>query len=108
MNDNVIIGHIGANGYGIYKTPYDFVYIPFTLPGECAEITVCGKYATYIVLKEKSPERVDAHCQHFGECGGCTLQHWRSDAYRVWKRQLVVDALKKYGLNSVVSPLIEC
>ncbi|WP_212111339.1 class I SAM-dependent RNA methyltransferase [Bartonella queenslandensis] len=108
MSDNVIIDHIGANGYGTSKTSYGFVYVPFTLPGECAEVTVRGKYATYIALKEKSPERVDALCQHFGECGGCTLQHWRADAYRVWKRQLVVNALKKYGVNSVVAPLIEC
>ncbi|PIT69515.1 class I SAM-dependent RNA methyltransferase [Bartonella tribocorum] len=108
MSDNVIIDHLGANGYGVAKTTHGFVYVPFTLPGECAEITVHGKYATYIALKEKSPERVDALCQHFGECGGCTLQHWRSDAYRVWKRQLVVDALKKYGIHSVVAPLIEC
>ncbi|QEE11686.1 class I SAM-dependent RNA methyltransferase [Bartonella krasnovii] len=108
MSDNVIIDHIGANGYGAAKTPYGFVDVPFTLPGECAEIIVHGKYATYIALKQKSPERIDALCQHFGECGGCALQHWRADAYRVWKRQLVVDALKSYGINSVVAPLIEC
>ncbi len=108
MSDNVIIDHIGANGYGTSKTSHGFVYVPFTLPGECIEIAVHGKYATCIALKEKSPERIDALCQHFGECGGCTLQHWHMDAYRVWKRQLVVDALKKYGLNSVVAPLIEC
>lgn len=108
MSDNVIIDHIETNGYGTAKMGHGFVYVPFTLPGECAEIIVHGKYATYIALKEKSPERVDALCQHFGECGGCTLQHWRADAYRVWKRQLVIDALKKYGINSVVAPLIEC
>ncbi|WP_254492245.1 class I SAM-dependent RNA methyltransferase [Bartonella sp. B1099] len=108
MSDNVIIEHIGANGYGVAKILYGSVYVPFTLPGECAEITVHGKYATYRALKEKSPERVDALCQHFGECGGCTLQHWRADAYRVWKQQLVVDALKNYGIKSVVAPLIEC
>ncbi|WP_375655277.1 class I SAM-dependent RNA methyltransferase [Bartonella sp. AA83SXKL] len=108
MNDNVIIDHIGANGYGTFKTSHGFIYVPFTLPGECAEITVHGKYATYITLKEKSSERIDTLCQHFGECGGCALQHWHMDAYRVWKQQLVVEALKKYGLNNVVAPLIEC
>lgn len=108
MNNNVIIDHIGANGHGVIKTVHGFVYVPFTLPGEHAEIAVHGKYATLIALKKKSPERIDALCQHFGECGGCALQHWYADAYRIWKRQLVVDALKKYGLDVVVSPLIEC
>ncbi|WP_455466498.1 class I SAM-dependent RNA methyltransferase [Bartonella sp. B39] len=108
MSDNVIIDHIGANGNGIIKTLHGLVYVPFTLPGESAEIAVRGKYGTLIALKKKSPERVNALCQHFGECGGCALQHWRSDAYRVWKRQLVIDALKGYGIDVVVSPLIEC
>ncbi|EJF75297.1 class I SAM-dependent RNA methyltransferase [Bartonella alsatica] len=108
MNDNVIIDHIGANGHGVIKTLHGLVYVPFTLPGECAEIAVHRKYATLVALKKKSPERIQPLCQHFGECGGCTLQHWRADAYRVWKRQLVVDALKECGLDVVVSPLIRC
>ncbi|WP_019219770.1 class I SAM-dependent RNA methyltransferase [Bartonella florencae] len=106
MNDNVIIDHIGVNGYGVIKTLHDFVYVPFTLPGECAEIAVHGKYAKLVALKKKSPERIDALCQHFGECGGCTLQHWHIDSYHKWKRQLVVDALKEYKLDLAVSPLI--
>ncbi|GAA5099990.1 class I SAM-dependent RNA methyltransferase [Bartonella acomydis] len=108
MNDSVIIDHIGVNGHGVTKTLRDFVYVPFTLPGECAEITVYEKYATLVALKKKSPERIDTLCQHFGECGGCTLQHWHIDSYHKWKRQLVLDALKEYKLDLAVSPLIEC
>ncbi|EJF81518.1 23S rRNA (uracil(1939)-C(5))-methyltransferase RlmD [Candidatus Bartonella washoeensis] len=108
MNNRVIIDHIGARGYGISNTLYDSVYVPFTLPGEVATITLCGKYGKLITLEEKSPERIEALCQHFENCGGCVLQHWRSDAYCSWKRQLVVDALKRYGIDIFVSPLIEC
>ncbi|ENN95168.1 class I SAM-dependent RNA methyltransferase [Bartonella vinsonii] len=108
MNGNVIIDHMGMNGHGIVKTLHGLVYVPFTLPGECAEITVHGKYATLKALKGKSPERIDALCRHFGECGGCALQHWHPEVYREWKRQLVFDALKEYRLDVVVSPLIEC
>ncbi|WP_074380908.1 class I SAM-dependent RNA methyltransferase [Bartonella doshiae] len=108
MSDSVIIDHIGANGYGVIKTLYGLVYVPFTLPGESAEISVHGKYGTLIALKEKSPERINSLCKHFGECGGCTLQHWHPDAYSMWKRQRVVDILKEYGLDIVVSPLVEC
>lgn len=108
MNNNVIIDHMGKNGHGVTKTLHGFVHVPFTLPGESVEIAVHGKYATLIALKEKSSERIDALCRHFGECGGCALQHWHADAYHIWKRQLVVDALQEYGLDAVVSPLIEC
>ncbi|MBX4336136.1 class I SAM-dependent RNA methyltransferase [Bartonella raoultii] len=108
MNNHVIIDHMSANGNGVIKTLYGLVEVPFTLPGECAEIVVHGKHATLLALKEKSPERIDSLCQHFGECGGCTLQHWHADAYHIWKRQLVVDTLKKYGIDVFVSPLITC
>ncbi|WP_208440370.1 class I SAM-dependent RNA methyltransferase [Bartonella raoultii] len=108
MNNNVIIDHMGTNGHGVTKTLHGFVYVPFTLPGECAEIAVHGKYATLIALKEKSPERIDALCQHFGECGGCMLQHWHIDSYNEWKRQLVIDALKEYKLDCAVSALRGC
>ncbi|WP_375619744.1 class I SAM-dependent RNA methyltransferase [Bartonella sp. TS25HLJMH] len=108
MNNRVIIDHIGPNGYAISNTPYGSIYVPFTLPGEVALVSLRGKYGKLITLEEKSPERIEANCQHFEHCGGCMLQHWRSDFYSSWKRQLVVDALKRHGIDVSVSPLIEC
>ncbi|MDD9333624.1 MAG: RNA methyltransferase, partial [Bartonella sp.] len=108
MSSDVIIDHVGMNGHGIAKTAYGLISVPFTLPGEVVNVALHGKYGTLITLKKKSLERVDAVCQHFGVCGGCMLQHWHFDAYRSWKRKLVVDAFKKYGLDTVISPLIEC
>jgi 23S rRNA (uracil1939-C5)-methyltransferase len=46
-------------------------------------------------------------CEHFGTCGGCALQHWALPAYREWKRALVVDALRKAGLDAPVASLID-
>jgi 23S rRNA (uracil1939-C5)-methyltransferase len=44
----------------------------------------------------------------FGKCGGCALQHWAQEPYRAWKRQLVVDALARRGLDGVeVMPLVD-
>nr|CBI77517.1 putative enzyme [Bartonella rochalimae ATCC BAA-1498] len=108
MSSDVVIDHVGVNGHGIAKTAYGSISVPFTLPGEVVNVALHGKYGTPITLKEKSLERVDAVCQHFEVCGGCMLQHWHFDAYRSWKRQLVVDAFKRYGLDAVISPLIEC
>ncbi|MEL6089069.1 class I SAM-dependent RNA methyltransferase [Bartonella schoenbuchensis] len=108
MSNNVIIDHIGADGHGVAKTPHGSVYIPFTLPGEVVEVALHGKYGTSIALMKKSLERIDAICKHFKECGGCMLQHWHVDAYHSWKRQLVVDALKKHRFDIAVSPLVKC
>ncbi len=40
-------------------------------------------------------------CQHFGTCGGCTLQNLSPDEYRAHKRQGVITALEKAGLGDV-------
>ncbi|MCZ2203879.1 class I SAM-dependent RNA methyltransferase [Bartonella sp. A05] len=108
MSSDVTIDRIGISGYGISKTPHGSVYVPFTLPGEVVKVAIHGQYGTRIVLQKKSSERIDALCRHFEECGGCMLQHWHAEAYRSWKRQLVVDMLKKHGIDVAVSPLIEC
>jgi 23S rRNA (uracil1939-C5)-methyltransferase len=40
-------------------------------------------------------------------CGGCAVQHWRSDHYRAWKRDLVVSALREAGIETEVGDLVD-
>ncbi|TGV62594.1 RNA methyltransferase, partial [Mesorhizobium sp. M2D.F.Ca.ET.160.01.1.1] len=53
-----------------------------------------------------SPLRVDPACRHFTECGGCALQHFETEAYRGWKREKVVHALK--GIDCEIGELVAC
>jgi 23S rRNA (uracil1939-C5)-methyltransferase len=41
-------------------------------------------------------------CQHFGICGGCSLQNLSDADYRAHKRDMVVKALTRVGLGEVV------
>lgn len=45
-------------------------------------------------------------CRHFGTCGGCTLQDVPDLAYRALKRELVVAALRRHGLDIPVGELV--
>src|ERR1700728_696005 len=46
-------------------------------------------------------------CPHFGTCGGCSLQHLRTDDYAAGKRALVQNALIKAGVAAeVLAPVI--
>ncbi|CAH2600013.1 Uncharacterized RNA methyltransferase CC_1326 [Rhodovastum atsumiense] len=91
---------MGADGDGIAAladgTP---LYLPGTLPGEHVhahaiaargEGWACGVDA----VVAPSPDRVPPPCPHFGTCGGCTLQHWRQDAYLAWKAGLLATSLR--------------
>jgi 23S rRNA (uracil1939-C5)-methyltransferase len=100
---------MGARGEGVaHDGAGDVVYVPYTLPGESVEADVPGAEGGWSGLCRASPERVDAPCRHFGRCGGCMLQHWASEPYRAWKRQLVTEALARRGLEGVeVMPLVD-
>lgn len=104
----ITIRSIGAGGDGVANLPDGQIFVPFTLPGEVANVARDKNRATVIALLEASGERQDPVCQHFEDCGGCALQHWQDEPYRLWKRELVVSALKGRGLDVEVDPLVAC
>lgn len=108
MTTQITIRSIGAGGDGVANLPDGQIYVPFTLPGEVANVARDKNRATVMALLETSPERQAPACQHFEDCGGCALQHWQDEPYRLWKRELVVSALKGRGINAEVAPLVAC
>ncbi|MBQ0709549.1 class I SAM-dependent RNA methyltransferase [Ochrobactrum sp. AP1BH01-1] len=104
----ITIRSIGAGGDGVANVPDGQIYVPFTLPGEVANVARDKNRATVMALLETSPERQEPACQHFEDCGGCALQHWQAEPYRLWKRELVVSALKGRGIDTEVAPLVAC
>ena len=84
------------------------VFIPFTLPGETVTAAPQKDRAALIAVLEASPQRVAPPCRHFGACGGCALQHMEEGAYRAWKREKVVQALKAKGIAGEVGDLVAC
>ena len=104
----ITIRSIGAGGDGVANLPDGQIYVPFTLPGEVANVARDKNRATVMALLETSPERQAPACQHFEDCGGCALQHWQAEPYRLWKRELVVSALKGRGIDTEVAPLVAC
>ncbi len=96
------ISHMGARGEGVADDGRGAaIYVPYTLPGETAEVEVHGQRGWVRKLIGTSPERVEPQCRHFGRCGGCMTQHWAHAPYAAWKRQLVVDALARRGLADI-------
>jgi 23S rRNA (uracil1939-C5)-methyltransferase len=95
------IGSIGAEGDGVAPGP---VFSPLTLPGERVRASVAGKRAELIELLSPSPDRVSPPCPHFGECGGCALQHWRAEPYLAWKAEQIRLALGRERIETEILP----
>ena len=103
----VTIARLGAQGDGVAEGPDGAVFVPFALPGERVLVATDaeGKHAHLLEVLAPSPERIEPVCPHFGECGGCALQHLEPGAYLAWKRDQVVQALKARGLDAEVEPV---
>ncbi|MGN6470871.1 MAG: class I SAM-dependent RNA methyltransferase [Rhizobiaceae bacterium] len=108
MSSEFRIERLGAQGDGIAATENGPVYVPFTLPGERVTASRKGDRADILAVIEASPLRVEPPCRHFGECGGCALQHMEEGSYREWKRGRLVEALRSRGVTADVEPLVPC
>jgi len=109
--ERLTIDHVGQQGDGIALDGARNIYVPYTLGGETVEVTAASERSAdrrdLVEVITPSPERIAPFCEYFGVCGGCAIQHWQTDAYRNWKRQLVVDTLKQAGIASEVGALVD-
>lgn len=53
--------------------------------------------AELLEVLEPSADRIDARCEAFGRCGGCSLQHISDDQQRQIKSQTLQDNLERIG-----------
>jgi len=63
--------------------------------------------AQALEVLERSPDRVDARCRHFGTCSACTLQHLAPAAQIRFKQEVMLARLAGQGLvpDRVLPPL---
>jgi 23S rRNA (uracil1939-C5)-methyltransferase len=108
----LLIEALGAQGDGLARFDGTQIFVPYTLPGERLRATIetrtaRGCRARLIEITEASPARSTPACRHFGECGGCALQHLDDDAYAAFKLARLTDALKQRGVHDApIAPLI--
>ncbi|MEQ8227519.1 MAG: class I SAM-dependent RNA methyltransferase [Rhodospirillales bacterium] len=79
------------------------LFIPFTVPGDEADVLIGpargdGFEARVVSLIVKAP-RSEPFCRHFQTCGGCSVQHLAEADYIAWKRDILITALARRGLD---------
>ncbi len=85
----------------------------FGIPGESVVVEVREEsdsvaLGEVVDVLERSSERVEPRCAHFGVCGGCQLQHLDYAAQLRLKTGIVRGRLRQVGalMNAPVSPMI--
>ena len=107
----VVVDDIGVRGDGVANWQGQRLFVPFALTGERVRAAIAGEtadgvQARLIDILSPSADRVIPACRHFGDCGGCTLQHLAPMAAAAWKRQRVIAALGQRGIDAAVEETV--
>ena len=91
------------------------VFVPFGLPGERVRVRLTDEKKNFargeiVEILEPLPDRIDAKCRHFGECGGCHHQNLPYEKQLQAKTDILIDQLKRIGKfeNPPVKPMVAC
>jgi 23S rRNA (uracil1939-C5)-methyltransferase len=96
------LGPLGSEGDARAELDGKRLHIAFGLPGERVRAGIANGRGEVDDVLEASPDRVTPPCPHFGVCGGCALQHASPEAMARFKRDRVVEALNRAGVEANV------
>lgn len=97
----------GAQGDGIADSEGAPIYVPFALPGERVVAEVAGNRGSLREILRPSPARAEPACTHFGQCGGCALQHMAPADYQAFKRDNLLRAMGHRGFGELpLAPMV--
>ncbi|MGK6350243.1 23S rRNA (uracil(1939)-C(5))-methyltransferase RlmD [Parapedobacter sp. DT-150] len=99
---DISIIDIAEEGKGVGKANELVLFVDKAIPGDVVDVELLRKKKNFAEarisrLKQASPHRVDAFCQHFGTCGGCKWQHMDYEAQLFYKQKSVDNALTRLG-----------
>ena len=94
-------------------TPGKVIFVEDALPGERVSYEVKRKKKNWeagrmVTLQRASSMRVEARCEHFGYCGGCSMQHLEPTAQVAMKQRTLEDNLwhlSKVKAENIMRPM---
>lgn len=99
-------------GQGLGRHDGWVIMVRFALPGERIRARIYRNdknfsEADLVEVLEASPDRIEAPCPVFGQCGGCQYQHFDYESQIAWKTRQVKELLHHMvGIEAEVLPAI--
>jgi len=98
-----VIETLSHDGRGIARIEGKTVFIDGALAGEKVQFLYTKKHSKFDegkaveIVDLISNDRVEAQCQHFGVCGGCSLMHMSPEAQLSLKQNTLAEQLAHFG-----------
>lgn len=109
------ISDIAFGGEGVARIEEFVVFVPFVLIGEEVEAEVTEVKKNFARAKltqvlKPSPQRVEAPCSYFANCGGCQYQHIAYEEQLRIKHKQIADLFERIGKISrdIIAPVVPC
>jgi 23S rRNA (uracil1939-C5)-methyltransferase len=98
----ITIDDLAFGGEGVGRLDGYVMFVRGGLPGDRLRVLVVearGRYGRGRIeaVLTPSPDRVEAPCPYFGQCGGCRLQHQAYASQLAFKEKQVRDCLTRLG-----------
>ena len=96
------IQDLSHDGRGVGAHNEKTVFVHGALPGERVQLRLTDRKrhfdeAETLEVLEPSPHRVEPRCPHFGQCGGCSLQHLDPGQQILSKQNTLEQNLSRIG-----------
>lgn len=106
MSVKLKIDRVAGQGDGVAETPAGPVFVPLSLPGETVLGEVRDGRMDGAEIIHASADRIAPVSAQYGDCGGCSLQHWATGPYLDWKRDQVIAALARERIETEVEATV--
>lgn len=107
-----LINGISHDGQGVGRVEGLAVFVPGALPGETVDIEITQRKKNFArarlnTVLEASPQRVEAPCRYYWQCGGCDYQHASYQLQLELKTLVVEQSLQRVGkIDAPVNPCL--
>ncbi len=103
----VEIEKLVTGGAGLGRVEGRAVFVHGTVPGDRVRAAVRLQKPKFIAadlveVVEPGPDRRPPPCPHFGDCGGCDLQHLEPARQRALKTDILVDCFARIGKLAII------
>ena len=97
-----LIESLSHDGRGVARIDGKTVFIDGALGGERVKFRYSKKHSKYdegrvVEILTSAPDRVEAKCQHYGVCGGCSLMHMAPEAQLALKQKTLMEQMSHFG-----------
>ncbi|MGB5762204.1 MAG: 23S rRNA (uracil(1939)-C(5))-methyltransferase RlmD [Sedimenticolaceae bacterium] len=108
------ISSMGHDGRGVARVEGKATFVHGALPGEKVNFRYLNRRRSHdegqvVSVIRPSEDRVEPRCDHYGVCGGCSLQHLEPSMQMQAKQAVLMDNFQQIGgvePESVLPPIV--